>query len=294
MSETNALHVNGIVPIVPTPFTIEEQIDWPSLRRLVDFACATGACAMCLPAYASEYYKLSESERLQLVAEAVRQAAGRLPVFAQVNFVSLPQAVETAREVERMGASAIAAAVPRMFAFEEPDLWRYFDRLNAHPHFRWIKLEEPMMSSKVVAILEATGGEVGVLEGWGGMYMLDLIPAGICGVMPGLAISDVLAKVFQLATHNDLVGAYQVHEGALPQISFSLQHIELFHHAEKRLLVARGILPSAAVRPLTLQLDRHTEERIAFLNGRILALLDQLDLPRHPSLLPSHEGVWEV
>lgn len=129
MSETNALHVNGIVPIVPTPFTIEEQIDWPSLRRLVDFACATGACAMCLPAYASEFYKLSESERLQLVAEAVRQAAGRLPVLAQVNFVSLPQAVETAREVERMGASAIAAAVPRMFAFGEPDLWRYFDRL---------------------------------------------------------------------------------------------------------------------------------------------------------------------
>jgi len=169
MSKTNALHINGIVPIVPTPFTVEEQIDWPSLRRLVDFACATGACAMCLPAYASEFYKLSESERLQLVAETVHQAAGRLPVLAQVNFVSLPQAVETAREVERMGASAIAAAVPRMFAFGEPDLRRYFDRLlssidiplmiqdvnpsgptvtarfvsdlhRAHPHFRWIKL----------------------------------------------------------------------------------------------------------------------------------------------------------
>jgi 4-hydroxy-tetrahydrodipicolinate synthase len=151
-----------------------------------------------------------------------------------------------------------------------------------------------MMSSKVVAILEATSGEVGALEGWGGMYMLDLIPAGICGVMPGLAISDVLAKAFQLATHNDLVGAYQVHEGALPQISFSLQHIELFPHTEKRLLVARGILPSAAVRPLTLQLDRHTEDRIALFNGRILALFDQLDLPRHPSLLPSYEGVLEA
>jgi 4-hydroxy-tetrahydrodipicolinate synthase len=109
--------------------------------------------------------------------------------------------------------------------------------------------------------------------------------------MPGLAISDVLAKVFQLATHNDLVGAHQIHEEALPQICFSLQHIELFHHAEKRLLAARGILPSAAVRRLTLQLDRHTEDRIAFLNGRILALLDQLDLPRCPGLLPYHEGV---
>ena len=58
--------------------------------------------------------------------------------------------------------------------------------------------------------------------------------------------------------------------------------------------VARGILPSATVRPLTLQLDRHTENRIAFLNGRIVVLFDPLDLPRHPSLLPSHEGVLEA
>ena len=71
MSKTNALHINGIVPIVPTPFTVEEQIDWPSLRRLVDFACATGAYAMCFPAYTGKFSELSESEGLQLVAEAV-------------------------------------------------------------------------------------------------------------------------------------------------------------------------------------------------------------------------------
>jgi len=307
MLDTNSFCINGIVPIIPTPFSTNEQIDWLALRRLVDFACTAGACAMCLPAYASEFYKLSESERLRLVAEAVRHAAGRLPVFAQVNFVSLAQAVETAREAQRLGASAIAAAVPRVFAFAELDLCRYFDRLlssidiplliqdfnpsgptvgarfvadlhRAHPHFRWIKLEEPMMSSKVTAILDATDGEVGVLEGWGGMYMLDLIPAGICGVMPGLAVSDVLARVFQLATSADAVAAYRLHEAVLPQIVFSLQHMELFHYAEKRLLVARGILQEARVRSLTLQLDQPIEDRISFLNQQILSLLDNLDL----------------
>jgi len=108
---------------------------------------------------------------------------------------------------------------------------------------------------------------------------LDLIPAGICGVMPGLAIADVLAKVFQLASTGDLTGAYKIHEAVLPQIVMSLQHMELFHHAEKRLLVARGILPGAAVRQLTLQLDRHTEDRISFLNEQILTLLRRLQLP---------------
>jgi 4-hydroxy-tetrahydrodipicolinate synthase len=307
------LRVSGIVPIIPTPFTADEQVDWPSLRRLVEFACGTNACAMCLPGYASEFYKLSDGERLRVVAEAVRQSAGRVPVFAQVNFVSATQAVESAREAQRAGASAIAVAVPRIFAFSESDLYHYFDRIlssidvpllvqdvnplgptvtpgfiadlhRAHPHFRWIKLEEPLMSSKVVEISQATGGEVGVLEGWGGMYMLDLIPSGICGVMPGLAVSDLLAKVFQLATGGDLPGAYEIFRGVLPQIVFSLQHMELFHHAEKRLLMERGILEGTVVRQLTLGLNEHLENHISFLNRQVLALLAQLNLPRNPSL----------
>jgi 4-hydroxy-tetrahydrodipicolinate synthase len=155
---------------------------------------------------------------------------------------------------------------------------------RAHPHFRWIKLEEPLMSAKVVSILAATDGEVGVLEGWGGMYMLDLIPAGICGVMPGLAITDLLVKVFQLGTNGDMHRANEIFQQVLPQIVFSLQHMELFHHAEKSLLAARGILEGAVVRPLTLGLDKHSENRIAFLNRQILALLDQLELPRNPIL----------
>ena len=146
-----------------------------------------------------------------------------------------------------------------------------------------------MLSSKVTAILEATNGEVGVLEGWGGMYMLDLIPAGICGVMPGLAISDLLAKVFQLATQDDMEGAHRIHEAVLPQIVFGLQHMELFHHAEKRLLVARGMLQEAVVRQLTLSLDRHLDDRISFLNAQILALLDRLELPHNP-ILPTMAG----
>jgi 2-keto-3-deoxy-L-arabinonate dehydratase len=303
--------VNGIIPIIPTPFTAEEQVDWPSLRRLLDFACAVGACAICLPSYASEFYKLSECERSRVVSEAVRQTAGRLPVFAQVNFASVVQAVEAARETQKAGASAIAIAVPRMFAFGECDLYRYFDRIlsaidvplliqdvnhsgptitarfaselhKAHPHFRWIKLEEPMMSSKVSSILEATNGGVGVLEGWGGTYMLDLIPAGICGVMPGLAVSDLLVKVFQLATNNEMEEAHKIFEGVLPQIVFSLQHLELFHHAEKRLLAARGIVGETVVRQLTLRPDKHLEDRILFLNRQILNLLDRLGLPHNP------------
>ena len=113
--------------------------------------------------------------------------------------------------------------------------------------------------------------------------MLDLIPAGICGVMPGLAVADLLARVFRLATTGKNLEAYEVFERVLPQIVFSLQHMELFHHAEKMLLQARGVLKSAEVRHPRMEMHRGDANHIQFLNERILALLDRLGLPRNPA-----------
>src|SRR5690606_28033748 len=111
------------------------------------------------------------------------------------------------------------------------------DLLDRCPNFRYIKLEEPLMGAKVTAIREATGDQVGVLEGWGGLYMLELFDQGICGIMPGLALTDVLAQVWRSAEQARLDEAMDLFERVLPQIMFSLQNMELFHHLEKRLLV---------------------------------------------------------
>jgi dihydrodipicolinate synthase/N-acetylneuraminate lyase len=303
--------LRGIVPIVPTPFKENQEVDWKGLRSLLDFACASGACAMCLPAYASQFYKLSEEERHQAIVQAVQQAKGRIPVIGQVNAFSAKQAAETALDVQRTGANAVSVSVPRLFPLAERDIVRYFDRIlsaidiplviqdfnpggltvslefivklhRTHPHFRYIKLEEPLMASKIEAIVQRMSGEVGVLEGWGGMYMLELIPAGICGVMPSLGAADILAMVFRLAQEGQKDEAYRAFQTVLPQIVFSLQNLELLHHVEKSLLVARGIIKEAAVRDATLEPGPHDREHMVFLNNKILDALDRLGLPRNP------------
>jgi dihydrodipicolinate synthase/N-acetylneuraminate lyase len=303
--------LQGIVPIIPTPFTANQEIEWENLRALVDFACASGAGAMCLPAYASEFYKLSEGEKRRAISEAVQQASGRIPVVGQVNTFSAKQATETALDAQRAGANAVSVSVPRLFPLGERDLHRYFDRIlsaidiplliqdfnpggptvsldfiaslhRAHPHFRYIKLEEPMMASKVEAIVQKTSSEVGVLEGWGGMYMLELIPAGICGVMPSLGAADVLALVFRMAKQRQMDKAYEAFRDVLPFIVFSLQNLELLHHAEKLLLAARGIIKDAYVRDASLEPDPHDRQHMLFLNGKVLEALDRLGLPRNP------------
>jgi 2-keto-3-deoxy-L-arabinonate dehydratase len=303
--------LRGIVPIVPTPFKDDQEVDWEGMRSLVDFACATGACAMCLPAYASQFYKLSEEERHQAIGEAVQHASGRIPVIGQVNAFSAKQAAEIALDAQRTGADAVSVSVPRLFPLGERDIVRYFDRIlsaidvplviqdfnpggptvslefivklhRTHPHFRYIKLEEPLMASKVESIVQETSGEVGVLEGWGGMYMLELIPAGICGVMPSLGAADILAFVFRLAQGGQKDEAYRAFQAVLPQIVFSLQNLELLHHVEKSLLMARGIIRDAAVRDATLELSSHDRQHMHFLNDKILEALDRLKLPRNP------------
>jgi dihydrodipicolinate synthase/N-acetylneuraminate lyase len=305
--------IDGIVPIIPTPFLADDRPDWESLRGLVDFAHASGSCAICLPAYASEFYKLSEGERLEAVARAVEYAAGRIPVIAQVNFATPHMVVQAATVARGNGATAVCSAVPRLTPLGEKDLFRHFAQIleffelpfiiqdfnpggvtlssrfianlnAAFPHFRYIKLEEPMMSGRVREINDATDGRVGVLEGWGGMYMLELIPAGIAGVMPGLAVSDVLGLSFRQAKANDLDGAYQSFMHVCPQIVFSLQSMELFHHAEKRLLQARGILQSAFVRQARMEVGDDDARHIEFLNTKLLASLDQLGIARNPLL----------
>ena len=68
--------------------------------------------------------------------------------------------------------------------------------------------------------------------------------------------------------------------------------MEFFHHAEKRLLCDRGILPAAIVRDATLQLSADEERHVDFLNQRVLRLLERLAMPRNP-LPPVRAGAYD-
>jgi 4-hydroxy-tetrahydrodipicolinate synthase len=305
------LQIDGVVPIIPTPFLSDGSPDWASQKSLLDFAVGAGVSAVCLPAYASEYYKLTDSERREVAIRAVGLLDGRLPVIGQVNHVSTAYVVETARELESAGVSAISVAVPRLFNLPERDLLRYFDRIlssigiplliqdfnpggttvsldflqqlrRQHQHFRYLKLEEPLMSERVRAIIDGTNGELGVLEGWGGVYIIELFEAGIVGVMPGLAVADVLQLVWKRARQGDHDGAYAAFLGVLPQINYSLQSMEFFHHVEKALLTARGVLPASIVREATFTVGSNDQAHIDFLNRKVLEWLDHLGLVIRP------------
>lgn len=242
--------LEGVIPIIPTPFTPNEEVDEQALRNLVEFAISIGIKAACLPAYASEFYKLSDEEKLQVVKIAVDQSKGRIQIVAQSNSPSLKIAIKLAQANVAAGADVISLAVPRIFSLPEASIKEYlstfFDAIPntpvliqdfnpggssisvklidelrlKHANFKYLKLEEPLCAPKFEDIISTTKGSVGVLEGWGGLYLLELIPVGIAGVMPGLAVSDILQKVFELRKKGENQKAFEIFERVMPQIFF--------------------------------------------------------------------------
>ena len=61
-----------------------------------------------------------------------------------------------------------------------------------------------------------------------------------------------------------------IHATMLPQILYGLQNMELFHHVEKRLLQARGLLGSVVVRAPAFPIDPSTAAHIDALNRKVL------------------------
>jgi 4-hydroxy-tetrahydrodipicolinate synthase len=129
------------------------------------------------------------------------------------------------------------------------------------------------MADKVVAIKERVGDSVGVLEGWGGMYMLELIPLGICGVMPGVPLLEPLNRAYRLRQDGQGREAMNLMGRLLPFINFTLQNFEVFLHVEKRLLVQQGLFETATVRDATYTLSAPNRDYVDLLCDHVQTVI---------------------
>ncbi len=74
--------INGIVPVMLTPFTVDEQIDYPALAKLIDWYLEKGVDALFAVCQSSEMQFLSLQERVELARFVVQHVDGRVPVIA--------------------------------------------------------------------------------------------------------------------------------------------------------------------------------------------------------------------
>ncbi|PHQ93309.1 MAG: dihydrodipicolinate synthase family protein [Marinosulfonomonas sp.] len=73
---------SGIVPVMLTPFTSDNKIDWDGLEHLTEWYIQYGVDTLFAVCQSSEMQALSLAERAELATRTVKLAAGRVPVIA--------------------------------------------------------------------------------------------------------------------------------------------------------------------------------------------------------------------
>ena len=72
----------GVWPVMLTPFDEQREIDWESLKKLIDWYIKAGVNGLFANCQSSEMFFLSEAESLQLTRFVLDYVDGRVPVVA--------------------------------------------------------------------------------------------------------------------------------------------------------------------------------------------------------------------
>ncbi len=102
----------GLVHTPVTPFTREQRIDYDVFAKLIDFHVRNGADCLALPMHVGESVSLTDDEQRALLAFAIKQVNGRLPVIAHASDAGSAIAAARARHAQDIGAAAVVATTP--------------------------------------------------------------------------------------------------------------------------------------------------------------------------------------
>lgn len=100
--------IEGVIPVMITPFTDAGEIDYAGLERLIEWYIAHGSDALFAVCQSSEMQFLSIEERSALGKFVVRQTAGRVPVVVSGHISDDPYSqLEELEVAARTGADGV-------------------------------------------------------------------------------------------------------------------------------------------------------------------------------------------
>lgn len=269
--------LQGMLPVLPTPFTEAGAIDPGAMARIVDFAIACGVDSVVFPGFASEVDELSAAERSELLKVVVTRIGGRLPIVAGASAASATEAIAHCREALANGIAhvmiqapksagttteaassfyrEIAAAVPGIeIVLQNAPAPRGSDLapeailgiVRANPAITYVKEETLPSGLAISAIMAGKPAHLkGVLGGGGARYLIDEYNRGACGAMPAVELADVHVAMDRAYRDGDIERARELYMRTLPLLVIQSNFRMAF---TKHVLTRRGVLTNQVVR----------------------------------------------
>jgi 4-hydroxy-tetrahydrodipicolinate synthase len=124
MLDLNRLH--GIFTPILTPLTDQEDVDHPSLARLVNYLIDLGVHGIWATGTTGEFPCFDQSERESILRTVVDAVAGRVPVIAGIGDASTRLAIANGHAAERAGVDAVALTPPYYYVNSQEELLEHF------------------------------------------------------------------------------------------------------------------------------------------------------------------------
>lgn len=275
----------GIFQILHTPFSEDGTIDWDSYQKQIDYCLAAGVHGLVAPAMASEFFALSDAERLSVVEFAAQTIGGQVPFVVGVQGLTTSIARQFAEHAVEHHADALMAMPPYLRKASKADVEQYYrelagfglpviiqnapapvgtplssvdlaNLLAAEENVKYIKEETPPILQRMNQLLDLADDTCeGVFGGANGIYLVDELNRGACGNMPAGGLVDVQVKIYELYRAGDIEQAETINFQVLPLLTYASMYGVSFH---KYILWRRGVLQSPFVRDpqkITLNID---------------------------------------
>ena len=280
--------MQGIFPILMTPFDERGRIDDDDLRSVVEFNLENGVHGVGL-ALGSEFLKMTEAEREHVTNVVVEQVRGRVPVVVNTGAQASQPAAEYSRRAVELGADAVMCMPPMMGA-SGTEIRAYFKAISdavtvpifiqdqtygpvpaplirqiaeESEHVRYAKIETPPNPLKVWDAVQQAGHVVTIFGGSAGTYFIEELRRGSVGTMPWPSTPGEFVKVWDLWQAGDQNGARETFDRQIaPLLRVSSTGLRLGHTVHKEILRRRGVIKFAHVRAPSDPLDELTAREL--------------------------------
>jgi 4-hydroxy-tetrahydrodipicolinate synthase len=289
--------ITGIFNILATPFDQEKQVDWASLRRLVEFQLQLGSYGLTILGVLGEAAKLTVEERQQVMDTVIEVVNGRVPVVVGTSHEQLATCIELSKTAFAAGAAGVMIAPPRMTNYTDDDIINIYARVaeatdgaivvqdfppvngvimtpdmlaklaEQIAQARYLKLEDPPLMEKISAIRQRTA-QFEIFGGLGGMFLLEELQRGASGTMTGFAFTEILVAVYQAFRAGNHSEAERIFDHYLPLIRYENQPV-INLTIRKELLRRRGAITNAGLRPPFAATDAGTQDEIGWILRRV-------------------------
>lgn len=185
MAETNRFV--GVIPPVSTPFTLEGEIDRPSLERHLRYLLDGGVHGLFALGSTSETGAMSDSQRRDVLEITIGTVAGAVPVLAGVIDMSTARMIEHARSAQQLGADAIVATGPFYIRPGQAEVIDHFHRLKSATDLPVVAYEIPpvvqtTLSLETIVLLAEEGTIVALKDSSGNEVNFRALVAATRGI----------------------------------------------------------------------------------------------------------------